>query len=42
MISGSEITYFLADQRSIVTGAPNNRVEAVIHPKGKRDDRAPR
>jgi len=42
MISGSEITYFLADQRSIVTGAPNTRVEAVIHPKGKRDDRAPR
>lgn len=37
MISGAEITYFIADQRSVVTGAPNNRVEAVIHPKGKKD-----
>jgi len=37
MISGSEITYYLADQKSVVTGTPNARVEAVIHPKGKRD-----
>jgi lipopolysaccharide export system protein LptA len=37
MISGAEITYFIADQRSIVTGAPNSRVEAVIFPKGKKD-----
>jgi len=37
MISGSEITYYLADQKSIVTGTPNARVEAVIHPKGKKD-----
>ncbi len=38
MISGSEITYYLADQKSVVTGTPSTRVEAVIHPKGKRDD----
>ena len=37
MVSGSEITYYLADQKSVVTGTPNTRVEAVIHPKGKRD-----
>ncbi len=37
MISGSEITYYLADQRSVVTGTPTVRVEAVIHPKGKRN-----
>ena len=37
MVSGSEITYYLADQRSVVTGTPTVRVEAVIHPKGKRD-----
>ena len=37
MISGSEITYYLADQKSIVTGTPSVRVEAVIHPRGKRD-----
>ncbi len=37
MISGSEITYYLADQRSVVTGTSTVRVEAVIHPKGKRD-----
>lgn len=39
MISGSEITYYIADQRSIVTGAPGTRVEAVIHPKGKQNVR---
>jgi lipopolysaccharide export system protein LptA len=37
MVSGTEITYYLADQRSIVTGTPTSRVEAVIHPKGKQD-----
>lgn len=37
MISGAEITYYLADQKSVVTGTPTVRVEAVIHPKGKRD-----
>ena len=37
MVSGSEITYYLADQKSVVTGTPDVRVEAVIHPKGKRD-----
>jgi lipopolysaccharide export system protein LptA len=38
MVSGSEITYYLADQKSVVTGTSTTRVEAVIHPKGKRDD----
>jgi|GEM_PF-1163128 len=37
MISGSEITYYLADQKSVVIGTPTTRVEAVIHPKGNRD-----
>lgn len=37
MIAGSEITYYLADQRSVVTGSATSRVEAVIHPKGKQD-----
>ncbi len=37
MISGAEITYYIADQRSVVTGAPSVRVEAVIYPKGKKD-----
>ena len=37
MVSGSEITYYLADQKSVVTGTPTTRVEAIIHPKGKRD-----
>ena len=41
MISGSEITYYLADQKSVVTGSTTNRVEAVIHPKGKRDGVTP-
>jgi lipopolysaccharide export system protein LptA len=37
MISGSEITYDIAEQNSIVTGSSTVRVEAVLHPKGKRD-----
>ena len=35
VISGKLITYFVNEQRSLVTGGPNERVEAVIHPGGK-------
>jgi lipopolysaccharide export system protein LptA len=35
VISGKLITYFVNEQRSVVTGGPNERVEAVIHPGGK-------
>lgn len=39
MVSGSEITYFVNEEKSVVTGTSNTRVEAVIYPKGKgRDD----
>jgi lipopolysaccharide export system protein LptA len=35
VISGKQITYFVNEQKSVVTGGPNERVEAVIHPRGK-------
>lgn len=35
MITGREITYFVNEERSVVTGGPEARVEAVIYPKGK-------
>jgi len=35
VISGKVITYFVNEQRSVVTGGPKERVEAVIHPGGK-------
>jgi len=35
MITGREITYFVNEERSVVTGGPEDRVEAVIYPKGK-------
>ena len=35
LISGKLITYYVNEQRSEVTGGPNERVEAVIHPGGK-------
>jgi lipopolysaccharide export system protein LptA len=38
MLSGAEIVYYLADQRSVVTGSSDSRVEAVIHPRGKEKD----
>jgi lipopolysaccharide export system protein LptA len=41
MVSGNEITYFVNDEKSVVTGTSDARVEAVIYPKGKgRDDAA--
>ena len=35
VITGKVITYYVNEQRSVVTGGPNQRVEAVIHPGGK-------
>jgi lipopolysaccharide export system protein LptA len=35
VISGKLITYYVDEQKSVVTGGPNERVEAVIHPGGK-------
>lgn len=35
VITGKIITYFVDEQRSVVTGGPESRVEAVIHPKEK-------
>jgi len=41
MVSGSEITYFVNEEKSVVTGTSETRVEAVIYPKGKgRNDAA--
>lgn len=34
-IAGNIITYFVNEQKSLVTGTPGKRVDAVIHPKGK-------
>jgi lipopolysaccharide export system protein LptA len=34
-ITGREITYFVNEERSVVTGGPETRVEAVLYPKGK-------
>ena len=43
VITGRVITYFVDEQKSIVTGGPGSRVEAVIHPKdkGKNGDTKP-
>lgn len=35
VITGKVITYFVDEQRSVVTGGPEQRVNAVIHPKEK-------
>ena len=35
VITGKTITYFVDEQKSVVTGGPDSRVEAVIHPKEK-------
>jgi lipopolysaccharide export system protein LptA len=40
MITGREITYFVNEERSVVTGGPEARVEAVIYPKGKEKNDA--
>ena len=35
VIAGKLITYFVDEQKSVVTGSPESRVEAVIHPREK-------
>lgn len=35
VITGKVITYFVDEQKSLVTGGAGERVEAVIHPGGK-------
>jgi lipopolysaccharide export system protein LptA len=35
VIAGKIITYFVDEQKSVVTGSPESRVEAVIHPREK-------
>jgi lipopolysaccharide export system protein LptA len=35
VVTGKVITYYVNEQRSVVTGGPNQRVEAVIHPGSK-------
>ncbi len=38
VVSGKVITYYLEDEKSVVTGGPESRVEATIYPKGKGKD----
>lgn len=38
VVSGKTITYFVDEQKSVVTGGTDARVEAVIHPKDKGKD----
>lgn len=35
VITGKTIIYYVNDQKSVVSGGTDTRVEAVIHPKGK-------
>lgn len=41
MVSGKVITYYLDQEKSEVTSGQGNRVEAIIHPKGKGSDGKP-
>jgi lipopolysaccharide export system protein LptA len=34
-ITGKLITYYVNEQRSVVTGGPDERVQAIFHPGGK-------
>ena len=38
VVSGKVITYFITEEKSVVTGDPGTRVNAVIYPKGKGND----
>ncbi len=38
-VTGKVITYFVDDERSVVSGGGDSRVEATIHPKPKSDGR---
>lgn len=35
VVAGKIITFFVDEEKSVVTGGPGSRVEAVIHPKDK-------
>ena len=39
VVTGNLITYFVDEQKSVVTSAPGKRVDAVIHPKDKDKDK---
>ena len=43
VVTGKQITYYVNEERSVVTGGPDERVNAVIHPreKGKNDGTRP-
>ncbi|HEY6007735.1 MAG TPA: lipopolysaccharide transport periplasmic protein LptA [Geobacteraceae bacterium] len=43
VVTGKVITYYVNEERSVVTGGPDERVNAVIHPrdKGKNDGARP-
>lgn len=38
VVSGAVITYYIGEEKSVVTGGPESRVEAVIYPKGRGKD----
>lgn len=38
VVTGSVITYYVGDEKSVVQSGPGSRVEAVIHPKRKQKD----
>jgi lipopolysaccharide export system protein LptA len=38
VVTGNVITYFVDEQRSVVVGGKDGRVQATIHPKGKGSD----
>lgn len=41
VVTGKVITYNLDDETSVVTGGPDTRVEAIIHPKEKKNAAKP-
>ncbi len=41
VVSGKQIIYYLDEERSEVTSGPGERVDAVIHPRGKGSDGRP-
>lgn len=41
VVTGKVITYYVNEQRSVVTSGPNQRVEAVIHPGEKNVGKKP-
>lgn len=38
VVTGKVITYYLNEEKSVVTGGPETRVEATIYPKGRGKD----